>query len=158
MDKSVTLIKKNLFFDIDAAMYLAGERLQNDGNIKVAELIKSDTSDDMDNRLVTRYADGAVARLKGELSRWIEDTTAGDADDELDDGDYDIDFVFSDEFVPALLQPMTVLMHEYVVMSASREWLAKFGVQGAGPDELADIVRRVKGMALHRRMPEITHD
>lgn len=159
MERTVTINKNELFFDIDAAMHLMGERLQNDGNARAADLIKSDMDEDLDRRLMTRWADAAVARLKGELARWVKDTTEGSAADRLSGTtSYDVVLTLSDEFIPAMLKPMTDLMHEYVVKSASREWLAKFGVQGAGPDELADMVRRIKEMILHRRMPEITHD
>lgn len=160
MTRTIQLSKQNLFYDIDAAMHLMGEKLGVDGNVKAADLIKSDTQEYMDRRLMTRWTDAAVAKLKGALARWVAGPGPTSADDAISEASpvYNITLSLSGEFVTSMLKPMADLMHEYVVKESSREWLAKFGVKGADEEELRAIVERIKDMALYRLMPEITHD
>lgn len=164
----VSLLKKDLLFDMDATTHLLSEAEKAQATAKQADIIASDSTEVFGLRVLARYLETRAAQLSEVLNAFVPCTfSSTEADLAKDDtllltnsntSELDYEFKVSKEFNTNNLPPIAKLMHEYVVDGALVDWYRALGINKGQdlPARLAELEVRMKNLFLSRDIPEIT--
>lgn len=153
--RTITIKKKDIFFDIDSLSLSFSEVSGGDG-IARADAIAAETDTTAGTRKYTRLADRRAADIRSVLRRFITTTTASSVNDQISTSDYTYALTLDNEFEDAMLQPLTAEIHDYIIKGALADWYDEIGLK-AQHDTLAaeaeSAVARIKELLYHRPIP-----
>ena len=153
--RTITIKKKDIFFDIDSLSLSFSEVSGGDG-IARADAIATETDTTAGTRKYTRLADRRAADIRTLLRRFITTTTASTVNDQISSSDYAYALTLDSEFEDSMLQPLTAEIHDYIVKGALADWYDEIGLK-AQHDTLAteaeSAVARIKELLYHRPIP-----
>lgn len=129
--KIITLIKEVIDNDIDHRTYKRMEASLKGLPDVSQDAASSDTEEDHDFSIISRYRDFRDAKLRRKLSRWMSSDTGIDEYDNLPSADEAYIYTFSvpDDFSDEQAKALEVLMHEYIVRGAVFDWYKFAGIQ-----------------------------
>lgn len=153
--RTITLKKKDIFFDIDA-LSLDLTRVSGD-DVRKSDAVATDTSTITGARTFTRLADKRVADVRQMLKDFLVDVTKTGGDDLLVASDYVITLDITPEFPDSMLDSIIALAHDYVVKASLADWYTEIGT---GPSAnliqlAADSLLRIKELIYQRPIPEM---
>ena len=153
--RTITIKKKDIFFDIDSLSLSFSEVSGGDG-IARADAIATETDTTAGTRKYTRLADRRAADIRTLIRRFITTTTASTVNDQISSSDYAYALTLDSEFEDSMLQPLTAEIHDYIVKGALADWYDEIGLK-AQHDTLAteaeSAVARIKELLYHRPIP-----
>jgi hypothetical protein len=152
--RTITIPKKDVFFDVDAATHVFS--VASGQNPQRSDALESDTLDPTNLSMITRYADRAVAKLREAISRFLTSETATAAEVALSSAtDYEFSLSVEDAFQDELLAPLALAMESYVAHCAIADWYRAAGdAQAAAYVQATDgDVIRIKNYLVNRKFP-----
>lgn len=127
-NSTITLYKKDIYYGVDLVTHIFSNTLDDD-NPRTADAISSDTEVGQHKRIITIYADDAVAALKDGIREFLKPEKPVDLDNRITDGDYrialQVDYLFNDAVLPAVAKAMG----SFVVNSCLAKWYESVGNQ-----------------------------
>lgn len=138
--KEIILLKKEIFYDIDALTYKRSDVSLQQVTPRIADAFASDSSENFDGSMLTRFSDTRDAELRAMLLFCCvndKDDTADNISGRAQDryiyhiaADWDID---GDRLKIAASK-----MHQYIVYGATYDWYSATGISPA-PIGISDI-------------------
>lgn len=155
--RTVTIPKKDIFFDVDAATHVFSRATEAAG-LRRADALESDTGDTMARHMLSRYADRRVGELEGDLSRFLttpETPVTGAVVAIGTAASYEISLTVEDAFQDELLSPLATAMESYIAHGVTADWYAAAGdAQSSAFLQMmpADLLR-IKEHLVKRKFP-----
>lgn len=153
--RTITIKKKDIFFDIDSLSLSFSEVSGGDG-IARADAIATETDTTAGTRKHKRLADRRAADIRTLLRRFITTTTSSSANDQLSTSDYTYALTLDSEFEDAMLEPLTAEIHDYIVKGALADWYDGIGLKNQHDtlDAEAETAKaRIKELIYYRPVP-----
>lgn len=153
--KTITIQKKDLFFDIDALSLTYTKANGND--VVKANAISTDSLSAMEMRVLTRLMDRRVAELRDLMRRILTTATVSNAvTNALDSGtSYSFALTVTVEVEDNTLDSIAKLMHDYIVKGTLADWYADVGAGNS--ESLAararDSYDRIKELIYYKPFP-----
>ena len=156
--RTITIKKKDVLFDIDAFTLAYANANIVDDAVR-ANAVSSETNTTAGTRTFTRLADRRAAEIRTVMDRYISHSTATTSNDMLSTSDYSFSLSIDDDFEDSLLNPLTTLMHDYIVKGAIADWFGEIGVRGqqeALENEAKLLVPQMKELIYYRPVPQFS--
>jgi len=153
--RTITIKKKDVFFDIDALSLSYAEVSGGDNAVRV-DAVSSETDTAAGTRKFKRLADRRAADLNTVMRRFLATVTASSADDQLSTSDYVYSLTVDDEFEDSMIEPITAEMHDYIVKGALADWFNEIGIKGQHDTlaaEAESAVARIRELIYYRPIP-----
>jgi len=126
---TITLVKKDVFFDIDILSLYYSEVSAGEAPAK-ADRIATETSSIAGRRIVTRMCEHRLGDIRRTLARFLGEEEASASDDRLSEGDWTIRLCISTEAEESTLGAITDACHDYLVAGGLADYYAQIGVNG----------------------------
>ena len=130
-DWTITIKKKDVFFDIDILSLYFAEVVAGDSPVK-SDRIAAETAKPGQARVFKRLCDHRLSDIKQLLEKFITPTISTSStrteDDTLATGDWTINLTITDEADDNTLPTITDLVHDYLVSGALADWYAQVGI------------------------------
>ena len=154
-ERTITVSKKDVFFDIDAlSLYYAeasgGENPVRDNRVAV------ETAAAGQGRVMKRLCDHRASDIREVMKKFIKSTTGTGGNDTLDTGNWTYTIVISTEAEDNALATIADFCHEYIVTGALNDYYAELGVNGnrESLQNRADkALARIRELIYFRPMP-----
>ena len=155
--RTITIAKKDIFFDVDAATHLFSRANEAQG-LPRTDALESDTDEAFNKNVVTRFADRQFAELSGRLANFgvTPDPPVTAAGTALSTGsDYELRIRVEDGFQDELLEVVAEAAEKYVANGAIADWfLASGDAQGTNYANLqSGDLSRIIYYIVHRKFP-----
>lgn len=155
--RTVTIPKKDIFFDVDSATHVFSRATEASG-LRRADALESDTGDTMAQLMVTRYADRRVGELEGSLARFLTTPLTPVTSAAVAIGtatSYVISLTVEDAFQDELLGPLATAMESYIAHGVTADWYAAAGdaQSGAYLQMLPQDMARIQEHLVKRKFP-----
>ena len=153
--RTITIKKKDIFFDIDSLSLSFSEVSGGDG-IARADAIATETDTTAGTRKHKRLTDRRAADIRTLLRRFITTTTSSSANDQLSTSDYTYALTLDSEFEDSMLEPLTAEIHDYIVKGALADWYDEIGLKAQHDtlDAEAETAKaRIKELIYYRPVP-----
>lgn len=154
-DWTVTLAKKDVYFDIDFLSHKYSETSGGENPVR-DDGVATETDAAGSKRIVRRLCDNRAADIRVQLARFIKPTSAVSGNDTQDDANWTFNLYVPTEADGSTLAPLAELFHEYIVTGALHDYYAHLGVnanreflQNRGMAALA----RIRELIYYRPMP-----
>ena len=128
-DRTITIKKKDVFFDIDYLSHHYAEITAGEAPVK-ANIVATETQSAGGTRIFTRLCDHRMSDIRQLLEKFIEIDAMASVDNDLEDGDWEIALTVSTESEDNTLATIADLIHDYLVSGALADYYAQIGVQG----------------------------
>lgn len=128
--KLIRLLKKEIFYDIDALTYKRAESGTIAGSIQNLNGITSDSAENLDGSVLSRFSDARDAELRSLLLFCLESTRESCADNVSDRESpvYEYRLTLSPDFEDTRLQIAATKMHQYIVYGSVLDWYLSVGI------------------------------
>lgn len=108
-NSTITLYKKDIYYGVDLVTHIFSNTLDDD-DPRAADAISTDTEMNQHKRIITVYADAAVAALKDGIREFLKPEKPMDLDNKITSSDYaialQVDYLFNDGALPAVAKAM----------------------------------------------------
>lgn len=152
---TVTVKKKDVFFDIDMLSLSYSETSALEAPVK-ADRIATETASDGGRRIITRMCDHRVSDLRQLLERFIAPVSASAANDTLATADWTFNIRISEEAEDNTLATLADFFHDYIVSGALADYYAQIGQQGNRESlnlRAENDIARIRELIFFRPMP-----
>lgn len=161
VEKTITIYKKDICYDIDAITHAYGKVHHADASFKQVDGMSTDVGELNDLGIMTRCADARYSALKDVMAFVIKEEDCDATDDVLAldaSGSYTFAIEINSRFEDKNLEPIARLIHEYMVKGTLKDWYEAIGVQRPGlyDDRLPAIEKTIKSLLIHRPIPTIS--
>lgn len=128
-ERTITLYKKAIHFDIDALTYKLTEATMHGIDQKARSAVASDREDSFDSEVLGRLTDYRDATLRRRMQFCIKEVEVLEFDNKPKKVDsYKYVLVLPEGFKDSNLQNLGTKMHEYLVKGALLDWYIQTGV------------------------------
>lgn len=153
--RTVTVKKKDVFFDIDYLTLYNSELTAGEAPVK-ADRIATESSASGGNRILTRLADHRVSDIRQLAEKFMEMRNDEETDNSLESTDWTFTFRMPFEVEDNIFPVLADLFHEYIVNGTVADWYAQIGVNGNREvlqSRANDDLARIRELIYHRPMP-----
>lgn len=128
--KIIRLVKKEIFYDIDALTYKRAESGTISGSIQNMNGISSDSSENLDGSILSRFADARDTEIRSLLLFCLKDRQESYADNVNDRESpvYEYWLTLPPDFEDSRLQIAATKMHQYIVYGSVLDWDLSMGI------------------------------
>ena len=155
-ERTITVNKKDVFFDIDFLSLKYSEGSSEDDIIR-ADRVATETQDTGGNRIVTRLCDHRVSDLRQVLRKFIKSTTSSSATNTLNNAmNWVFTIVISNEAEDNTIATLGDLFHDYIVSGAAADYYIHVGRPGNTESlrkRADDDLARIRELIYYRPMP-----
>lgn len=128
-ERTITLYKKAIHFDIDALTYKLTEATMHNVDQKAKSAVASDREDSFDATVLGRLTDYRDATLRRRMQFCIKEEEVISFDNKpKTDPSYDYTLILPEGFKDSNLQNLGTKMHEYLVKGGLLDWYVQTGV------------------------------
>ena len=122
-ERTVTIVKQNLYDDIDAETYKFMEG-NSEAPSQKSNSFSADTAERLDGHIIARLVENGDANLRKRLMRYLknENVVTSATDTMTLDSSLVYEFILSTEFNDSMMETVKNLIHRYLVWSALFEW------------------------------------
>lgn len=122
-ERTVTIVKQNLYDDIDAESYKFMEG-NSEAPSQKSNAASSDTAERLDGHIIARLVENGDANLRKRLMRYLKNSSvvSSATDNMVLDSSLVYTFILSTEFNDSMMETLKNLIHRYLVWSALYEW------------------------------------
>ena len=154
-DWTVTLAKKDVYFDIDS-LSLAYSEVSGGENPVRDNHVATETDDSGNKRVLRRLCDNRAADIRTQLARFIKPTVGTSGNNTQTDSDWTFTLSVPTECENNSLVALAELFHEYIVTGALHDYYAHLGVN-ANREFLQNranaALARIRELIYYRPMP-----
>lgn len=155
----LTLYKSLLQKDIDSRTFKRVDATMDQASLRSNNALESDSTEDLDSLLVTRYMDNHDSDLRRHLKFCLvpEEREVLEFDNSIDtDTSYVYNLNVDDSVTTEDLKSVTTKMHEYIINGTLYDWFTHSGVQPTISergltDQLDEIAGILRGRSYGRR-------
>jgi len=130
--RTIEIVKAEVFKDIDLYTHKHVDAHEDMG-LKTGNAVSSDTSEDVDGAVLSRYVTFRDAQLRTLIQFALAEEASEYADDIVtaDDEKFRYHLIVPDEFNDNTLRPLAEYIHRFLVFGALFDWYSQFGMQQA---------------------------
>lgn len=151
---TITLYKKEIFYDMDANSYKRVDASMPEQNPKSRNAIQSDISESLDASIMDRICDNRDAHLRMRLMWCLKGNSIDKADNiPGNDASYEYILEVPEDFKGDKVKVLAVKMHDYIVRGGLLDWYYRCGIASgtmsddvmALENDIIDILRPSSG-------------
>lgn len=125
----ISLKKNEILYDIDALTYKKTEASLQDADIKIRNAVSSDSTENLDGSIISRFADYRDSELREMLMFCLRPNPVPYADNIQEQApSYEYRLVVDRRFDGNRLRIAAQKMHQYIVMGATYDWYINLSV------------------------------
>jgi hypothetical protein len=158
--RTITISKNDIFFDVDAVTHVFSRANEGQG-LQRADAVESDTGDDFNETLITRFADHRASELSESLGRFLapDNSVIATMGSSISTStSYEFPLKVEDAFLDELMGTLVDQMETYIAEGVVADWYGSVGEPGAAAyaQHLPVILARIKSVIVKRKFPERT--
>lgn len=129
---TITLYKKEIFYDMDANTYKKVDASMTDANPRAQNAVQSDVTEQLDSSLMGRICDNRDAQLRMRLMWCLKDCDIDRVDNIPDDNPaYEYVLEVPEDFKGDKLKVLAAKMHDYIVRGGLLDWYYRCGLSNS---------------------------
>jgi len=158
--RTITIPKKDIFFDVDAVTHVFSRASEGNG-LQRADAVESDTGDDLNRELITRFADHRASELSENIGRFL--SASGSAVSSATVGistatEYNFSLHVEDAFLDEMMGALADQIEGYIANGVIADWYGTVEDAGAATyaQKLPVFLSRIQSIIVKRKFPTRT--